>query len=202
MVETSTDGAAPAMDAKTIAPVTTSTVQVPIDGLLESRTTPPSVRRGEAVKLGIDEAGRGPVLGAMTFGTCYWSIADDDAIEASQKEIDDSKQLTDEKRSKLFDRIAADERMGWAVEVVSAARISAEMLQVKPTSLNAISFDATCRLIQRVLDRGADVVEASVAASRGRFSRDLGRENNETSLPSCFVGSSTPSATPTATRSG
>ena len=53
-------------------------------------------------------------------------------------------------------------------EVVSAARISAEMLQVKPTSLNAISFDATCRLIQRVLDRGADVVEASVAASRGR----------------------------------
>ena len=193
------EAAAPPTEAP---PVTTSTVQVPIDGLLESRTTPPSVRRGEAVKLGIDEAGRGPVLGAMTFGTCYWSIADDDAIEASQKEIDDSKQLTDEKRSKLFDRIAADERMGWAVEVVSAARISAEMLQVKPTSLNAISFDATCRLIQRVLDRGADVVEASVAASRGRFSRDLGRENNETSLPSCFVGSSTPWATPTATRSG
>ena len=58
MVETSTDGAAPAMDAETIAPVTTSTVQVPIDGLLESRSTPPSVRRGEAVKLGIDESAR------------------------------------------------------------------------------------------------------------------------------------------------
>ncbi|KAH8078439.1 RNA-DNA hybrid ribonuclease [Aureococcus anophagefferens] len=175
------------MDAETITPVTTSTVQVPIDGLLESRTTPPSVRRGEAVKLGIDEAGRGPVLGAMTFGTCYWSIADDDAIEASQKEIDDSKQLTDEKRSKLFDRIAADERMGWAAEVGSRRRISAEMLQVKPTSLNAISFDATCRLIQRVLDRGADVVKASAARpAPRRFSR-FGAENNETSLPSCLV---------------
>ena len=53
--------------------------------------------------------------------------------------------------------------MGWAVEVVSAARLSREMLRKKaPVSLNAISFDATCRLIQRALDRNVDVVEAYV----------------------------------------
>ena len=137
-------------------------MEIPICGRLESSRVPPAVLRGEAVKLGIDEAGRGPVLGAMTFGTCYWAIGEDGAIEADQKEIDDSKQLTEEKRFALFERIASDARMGWGVEVVSARRLSAEMLQTSPTSLNAISFEATCRLIQRALDRGANVVEAFV----------------------------------------
>mmetsp|Transcript_215 Transcript_215/g.574 ORF Transcript_215/g.574 Transcript_215/m.574 type:complete len:347 (-) Transcript_215:33-1073(-) len=135
---------------------------IPVDGMIESQTPPPKASTGHSFKLGIDEAGRGPVLGAMTFGTCYWALDDDAAIERDQKAIDDSKQLSEEQRSKLFRRIREDARMGWAVEVVSAARLSAEMLRQKPTSLNAISFDATCRLIRRVLDRGVDVVEAYV----------------------------------------
>lgn len=135
---------------------------IPINGAIESAAIPAAARRGEAVRLGIDEAGRGPVLGAMTFGTCYWALSDDAAIEDSQKAIDDSKQLTDGQRAGLFERIAADDRMGWAVDVVSAEQLSAEMLMVSPTSLNAISFDATCRLIRRVLERGVNVSEAFV----------------------------------------
>ena len=135
---------------------------LPVCGAVESATVPAAAKRGEAVKLGIDEAGRGPVLGAMTFGTCYWALSEDAAIERDQKAIDDSKQLTEDARARLFERIAADGRMGWAVDVVSAAKLSAEMLRVAPTSLNAISFDATCRLIRRVQARGVTVAEAFV----------------------------------------
>ena len=99
----------------------------------------------------------------MTFGCCYWAVEEDADVERDQEEINDSKQLTEDQRAKLFERVLDDDRLGWAVEVVSAARLSREMLRKKaPVSLNAISFDATCRLIQRALDRNVDVVEAYV----------------------------------------
>ena len=138
-------------------------VAIPVDGLIEAPQLPPKARAGAACKLGIDEAGRGPVLGAMTFGCCYWAVEEDADVERDQEEINDSKQLTEDQRAKLFERVLDDDRLGWAVEVVSAARLSREMLRKKaPVSLNAISFDATCRLIQRALDRNVDVVEAYV----------------------------------------
>lgn len=53
--------------------------------------------------LGIDEAGRGPVLGPMTYGAAYWSCVDDKEVSAMG--FDDSKALTAEQRNRLFDRI-------------------------------------------------------------------------------------------------
>lgn len=58
---------------------------------------------GGGVILGIDEAGRGPVLGPMTYGAAYWSCADDKAVSAMG--FDDSKALTPAQRNGLFDRI-------------------------------------------------------------------------------------------------
>ena len=60
---------------------------------------------GGGVILGIDEAGRGPVLGPMTYGAAYWSCADDKDVSAMG--FDDSKALTPEQRTGLFDRIDA-----------------------------------------------------------------------------------------------
>lgn len=53
--------------------------------------------------LGIDEAGRGPVLGPMTYGAAYWSCADDKEVSAMG--FDDSKALTAAQREGLFGRI-------------------------------------------------------------------------------------------------
>lgn len=58
---------------------------------------------GEGVVLGIDEAGRGPVLGPMIYGAAYWSCADDKAVSAMG--FDDSKALTPSQREGLFERI-------------------------------------------------------------------------------------------------
>lgn len=60
---------------------------------------------GGGVILGIDEAGRGPVLGPMTYGAAYWSCADDRDVSAMG--FDDSKALTPAQRTGLFDRIDA-----------------------------------------------------------------------------------------------
>ncbi|CAN0498269.1 unnamed protein product, partial [Laminaria digitata] len=58
---------------------------------------------GKGVILGIDEAGRGPVLGPMTYAAAYWSCGDDKDVSAMG--FDDSKALTPAQRTRLFDRI-------------------------------------------------------------------------------------------------
>lgn len=77
----------------------------------------------------------------------------------------DSKTLNEEKREALFRQVDADPSLVWAVDVLSAADISRQMLsRCGRTSLNAIAAASTKRLIQGALDAGIALQEVSRGA--------------------------------------
>ena len=73
------------------------------------------------VILGIDEAGRGPVLGPMTYGCCFWHPSKESSIP---KGFNDSKQLSAETREKLFSQIQKSPDIGFVLRVLNASEIS------------------------------------------------------------------------------
>lgn len=111
--------------------------------------------------LGVDEAGRGPVLGPLVYGIAYCPIAYQDDLK--QIGFADSKALTAERRDTLLSAlIDHNENLGWSVRVMSPQDISAGMLRRRPINLNAQSSAATVSLIAGVLDKGVDVTEIYV----------------------------------------
>ena len=81
----------------------------------------------DGVVVGIDEAGRGSVLGPMIYGAAFWNASQ--AQDKIPKDFNDSKQLTDDVRVKLLDRIFETAEMGFAVRVLHASEISRNMLR-------------------------------------------------------------------------
>jgi ribonuclease H2 subunit A len=127
--------------------------------------------------LGIDEAGRGPVLGPMVYGAFYLPLPLSTPLLSQTHHFDDSKVLTPAFRSKLMETLCTPSasapsqsaspdpkslyaNCGWAVEVMSARDISANMLKPFGTyNLNAQAMDATISLIQRIYNLGVNVKE-------------------------------------------
>ena len=68
------------------------------------------------VILGIDEAGRGPVLGPMTYAAAYWNPDSTDI----PSDFNDSKQLSAEKRATLFKKIQSSDSIGFVLVSLSA----------------------------------------------------------------------------------
>jgi len=120
---------------------------------------------GPPCALGVDEAGRGPVLGPMVYGLFYLPIPLSDPLLRNTHHFDDSKVLTPAVRSNLMEKLCTPDtdlytQCGWAVDVMSARDIGANMM--KPTgtyNLNAQAMDATIALIQGVYKRGVNVRE-------------------------------------------
>jgi ribonuclease H2 subunit A len=117
------------------------------------------------VQLGIDEAGRGPVVGPMVYGCCYSPIAQHEVI--GKAGFADSKQLTEKKREDLWELISSDSgketlQIGYICNMLSAEDISGQMLRRTPHNLNAISHDAAISMIRKVMAAGARVEEIYV----------------------------------------
>lgn len=113
-------------------------------------------------RFGVDEAGRGPVLGSL-FVACV--SADPTALPAG---IDDSKRLSPTRREALAAELRADERVSVAiVEVTSEA--------IDDGSLNALTVAAMADAIDRVAPGCAGVVDACDTDAE-RFGRRVASE--------------------------
>lgn len=115
----------------------------------------------EPVILGVDEAGRGPVLGAMVYGVAY-------CLETYQEELTkygfaDSKVLKEPFRHQLL-KLLHDkdhklfQNVGWGTRTMTAKDISNGMLRnvsgQGPYNLNEQAHDTTIQLIREVLAKG------------------------------------------------
>ncbi|KAJ6222068.1 hypothetical protein RDWZM_000613 [Blomia tropicalis] len=118
----------------------------------------PKISLEEDCILGIDEAGRGPVLGPMVYGLAYYP-------KRLQKDLNgdkfqDSKTLTEHERSSMFEKINSDEyQIGWFATVLSPIVISNAMLKRSKYNLNALSHDTAISLIHKAIDSGIQVKE-------------------------------------------
>ncbi|KAL2557978.1 Ribonuclease H2 subunit A [Forsythia ovata] len=110
--------------------------------------------------MGIDEAGRGPVLGPMVYGCLYCARSYQKTL--STLNFADSKTLKEEKREELFKNLKADESIGWAVDVIDPRELSSKMLKKNKINLNEISHDSAIGLVRKVLSIGVLLTEVYV----------------------------------------
>lgn len=136
----------------------------------DSSSSSSSSPKGVPCVLGVDEAGRGPVLGPMVYGVFYLPTTLSDSLLKETHHFDDSKVLTPAVRSDLMRTLctAATDlatSCGWAVSCLSARDIGARMQRPAtsaPYNLNAQALDATIDLIRGVFDRGVHVTHIYV----------------------------------------
>jgi len=107
------------------------------------------------VIMGIDEAGRGPALGPMTYGAAYWHPTQ--STNPIPPDFNDSKQLTAEKRQGLFTQIQSHPDIGFVLRVIHASEISRNMMRKSPYNLNAMSHDCAMEMIWAVLHAGITI---------------------------------------------
>lgn len=123
----------------------------------------------EPCVLGVDEAGRGPVLGPMVYGIAY-CLKNYETTLKKQYGFADSKTLTEVKRTNLLEQICLKggdlyENVGWSTRTMTAMDISSGMLRphtVGNYNLNEQAHDATMDLIQGILDQGVNLTEVYV----------------------------------------
>jgi len=124
---------------------------------------------GPPCALGVDEAGRGPVLGPMVYGVFYLPLPLSDPLLRETHHFDDSKVLTPAVRSSLMETLCTPTSdlhasCGWAISSLSARDISSGMLRPAGASynLNAQAMDATVELIRGIYARGVNIQEIYV----------------------------------------
>ncbi|EPY51800.1 ribonuclease H2 complex subunit Rnh201 [Schizosaccharomyces cryophilus OY26] len=127
-------------------------------------TIAPDVPKDQPFRLGVDEAGRGPVLGPMVYAVAYCPVD----FDLTHFGFADSKTLTSVKRSQLLQDICNTEdelgrHVGWSVQSISAQELAAGMLRLhNKYNLNSQAHDTTMDLIQKVYDSGVRVTEIYV----------------------------------------
>lgn len=120
--------------------------------------------------LGVDEAGRGPVLGPMVYSAFYLPLDLHHSLLAREYSFNDSKVLTPGVRANLMRLLCTRgnplfESCGWATKLLSARDISSGMMRpgVGMYNLNAQAMDATVEIIRGIVEeRKVDVREVYI----------------------------------------
>ncbi|QHS75836.1 ribonuclease H2 catalytic subunit RNH201 [Saccharomyces paradoxus] len=140
----------PTVEASLESPHTKSYFSPVPTALLEQNVSP--------VIMGIDEAGRGPVLGPMVYAVAYSTQKYQDETIIPNYEFDDSKKLTDPIRRMLFSKMYEDNeeltQIGYATTCITPLDISRGMSKFPPTrnyNLNEQAHDVTMALIDGVI---------------------------------------------------
>ena len=121
----------------------------------------PEVCKNEPCVLGIDEAGRGPVLGPMVYGISFCPVAKNPDLK--ELGVDDSKALTEDQREVLLKKVLDNnDYIGWAVHVLSPRFISSSMYRRSKYNLNTMSHDTAIGLVNKAIERGVQVSEIYV----------------------------------------
>lgn len=124
----------------------------------------------DPVVLGVDEAGRGPVMGAMVYGISYCLKSYQDHLKKKYG-FADSKTLKDSTRQDLFKLIDEEnhelaQNVGWATCTMTAKDISNGMLRsalgAGSYNLNEQAHDTTIQLIKETIQFGVNVQEIYV----------------------------------------
>ena len=111
----------------------------------------------DTIILGIDEAGRGPVMGPMVYACAYWKEEYDADIRKKFK-FNDSKALKPEEREKMFEQIKSHPNLiRYELIVLPSDYISKEMLKRQKVSLNQISQNSAKSLIKTARDKKVNV---------------------------------------------
>ena len=158
----------PSVDKVPLLAGASSTYFSPIPPSLQP-TDPSDPSSAPPCALGVDEAGRGPVLGPMVYGVFFLPLPLSDPLLRDTHHFDDSKVLKPDVRSALM-RTLCDDRSsdlhascGWATTSLSARSIGANMLRPGAAyNLNAQAMDATVALIRGVYARGVNIQEIYV----------------------------------------
>jgi ribonuclease H2 subunit A len=109
--------------------------------------------------LGVDEAGRGPVLGPMVYSAFYLPHDLHHSLLAQKYSFDDSKVLTPAVRLNLMRTLCTPgtplfESCGWATKLLTAQDISSGMMRPAAAAynLNAQAIDATIEIIRGIVE--------------------------------------------------
>ncbi|KAE8378734.1 ribonuclease H-like domain-containing protein [Aspergillus bertholletiae] len=120
--------------------------------------------------LGVDEAGRGPVLGPMVYSAFYLPHDLHQSLLVHDYSFNDSKVLTPGVRANLMRLLCTPgtplfESCGWATKLLSARDISSGMMRpgAGVYNLNAQAMDATVELIREIVEaRKVDIREVYI----------------------------------------
>ena len=138
----------------------------------------------EDICLGLDEAGRGPVLGPMVYACAYWPEKYNAEIKKHFR-FNDSKKLPSEVREKMFEEIKSHPNlMKYKLIVISPEEISNKMLKRTKISLNEISHNAAYELIKSALQENVNSksVYIDTIGPEEKYEESISRRINNDSI--------------------